>query len=174
MHRLVIFYEPWNLPKMTTSCLITTPIFYVNSQPHLGHAFSMLVADAHARWKRKSDLTVNFSTGTDEHGQKVKYFFIVFHLSLSLYLFLKIWKAAQANGTNVKDWCDGVSHKFRNLASKLNISHSDFVRTTETRHIKLVQELWVQFLQLIKSFYLLLFIFKDEISKKWRYLQRNT
>lgn len=54
-----------------SSLLITTPIFYVNSRPHLGHAFSMIVADAHARWKRKSNPKVKFSTGTDEHGQKV-------------------------------------------------------------------------------------------------------
>lgn len=54
------------------SILITTPIFYVNSRPHLGHAFSMIVADAHARWKLKSNPLVKFSTGTDEHGQKVK------------------------------------------------------------------------------------------------------
>ena len=57
---------------MTASVLITTPIFYVNSRPHLGHAFSMLVADAHARWLAKnSSKCVKFSTGTDEHGQKV-------------------------------------------------------------------------------------------------------
>ncbi len=61
---------------MTT--LITTPIFYVNAQPHLGHAFSMLMADAHARWQRKLNLQlehqqpIKFSTGTDEHGQKVQ------------------------------------------------------------------------------------------------------
>ena len=54
------------------SILITTPIFYVNSRPHLGHAFSMIVADAHARWQCKSSSSVKFSTGTDEHGQKVK------------------------------------------------------------------------------------------------------
>ena len=57
---------------MTT--LITTPIFYVNAQPHLGHAFSMLIADAHARWRRKlNHQSIKFSTGTDEHGQKVQY-----------------------------------------------------------------------------------------------------
>lgn len=55
-----------------TASLITTPIFYVNSRPHLGHAFSMLVADAHARWLRKfNPESIKFSTGTDEHGQKV-------------------------------------------------------------------------------------------------------
>lgn len=54
------------------SSLITTPIFYVNSRPHLGHAFSMLVADTHARWKRKFNPLIKFTTGTDEHGQKVK------------------------------------------------------------------------------------------------------
>lgn len=53
------------------SALITSPIFYVNSHPHLGHAFSILVADAHARWLRKSNRLIKFSTGTDEHGQKV-------------------------------------------------------------------------------------------------------
>lgn len=55
-----------------SSILITTPIFYVNSRPHLGHAFSMLLADMHARWRRTSGDLVKFSTGTDEHGQKVK------------------------------------------------------------------------------------------------------
>lgn len=55
------------------SVLITTPIFYVNSRPHLGHAFSMLLADAHTRWLRKNSIqSIKFSTGTDEHGQKVK------------------------------------------------------------------------------------------------------
>ena len=56
---------------MASSILITTPIFYVNSRPHLGHAFSMLVADAHARWLSKMFNSVKLSTGTDEHGQKV-------------------------------------------------------------------------------------------------------
>ena len=55
-----------------STTLITTPIFYVNSRPHLGHAFSMLVSDAQARWLRKSNNLIKFSTGTDEHGQKVK------------------------------------------------------------------------------------------------------
>lgn len=57
---------------MAASLLVTTPIFYVNSRPHLGHAFSMILADATARWKRQvTGLPVNLSTGTDEHGQKV-------------------------------------------------------------------------------------------------------
>ena len=140
-----------------SSSLITTPIFYVNSRPHLGHAFSMLVADAHARWLNKnSPNSIKFSTGTDEHGQKVTLMgpitciYIPTSVLTCFYLFTyvitryKIWQAAQKNNVKVEDWCKEISDKFKNLAVKLNISNSDFIRTTDAHHIKLVQELWVQ------------------------------
>lgn len=129
---------------MTSSVLVTTPIFYVNSLPHLGHAFSMLVADAHARWLAKTSNSIKFSTGTDDHGQKVTMSKSEESLSLhSTPLKQQIWQAAQKNSVKVEDWCRETSDKFKNLALKLNISNSDFIRTTDEGHIKLVQELWV-------------------------------
>lgn len=98
--------------------LVTTPIFYVNAKPHLGHAYSMVLADAIARWTR-SDL----STGTDEHG-------------------IKVWKAAQAASMDTGQWCKETSNRFKQLADGLNIHYCRFIRTTDEDHIDKVQWLW--------------------------------
>jgi methionyl-tRNA synthetase len=102
---------------------VTTPIYYVNDAPHIGHAYTTLACDALARFMRLDGRSVHFLTGTDEHGQKVA-------------------KSAQAAGMSPKDFTDKVSQNFRDLAKAMNFSNDDFIRTTEPRHIKSCQELW--------------------------------
>ncbi len=106
---------------------ITTPIYYVNDSPHIGHAYTTIACDVMARFMRLSGREVFFLTGTDEHGQKVA-------------------KAAENAGKSPKALCDDVSQRFRNLVctgeNVLNISNDDFIRTTEPRHINAAQELW--------------------------------
>src|SRR5215813_10866735 len=94
---------------------ITTPIYYVNDVPHIGHAYTTLACDVMARFKRLDGYHVMFLTGTDEHGQKVE-------------------KSAANAGLAPQDFCDQVSQRFRTLAETMNFSHDDFIRTTETRH----------------------------------------
>ena len=102
---------------------ITTPIYYVNDVPHLGHAYTTLACDVLARFMRLDGRKVHFLTGTDEHGQKVE-------------------KAALAAGTSPKEFTDKVSENFRTLTRTLNISNDDFIRTTEPRHIRSSQAIW--------------------------------
>lgn len=102
---------------------ITTPIYYPSGDPHMGHAYSSILADVFARFMRNNNSKVFFLTGTDEHG-------------------LKIQKAAERNGLNPLDFCDKISKNFKNLAKKLNLSNNDFIRTTEPRHYRAVEELW--------------------------------
>jgi len=102
---------------------ITTPIYYINAEPHLGHAYTTIVADAIARSRRLMGEDVFFLTGTDEHGQKVE-------------------RAAKAAGTETLAFADQTSRKFRDLFSRLNISNDDFIRTTEPRHIEAAQAIW--------------------------------
>ena len=102
---------------------ITTPIYYPSGQPHMGHAYSSIIADVFARFKRNDNYKVYFLTGTDEHG-------------------LKIQKAAEKNGSEPLIYCDKISKIFKDLALKLNLSNNDFIRTTEKRHHKAVNELW--------------------------------
>ncbi|RSH81542.1 methionyl-tRNA synthetase [Saitozyma podzolica] len=104
---------------------LTTPIFYVNASPHIGHLHSLLLTDVLARFSRLRDPTrpVVFTTGTDEHG-------------------LKIQQAAKAGGVDEQEFCDRVSERFRDLARRSNISHTDFVRTTEPRHYTAVEHFW--------------------------------
>jgi methionyl-tRNA synthetase len=102
---------------------ITTPIYYINAEPHLGHAYTTLVADAAARAHRLMGEDVFFLTGTDEHGQKVE-------------------RAAQKAGLATRDFADRVAAKFRDLLPVLNISNDDFIRTTERRHYSAAQALW--------------------------------
>ena len=102
---------------------LTTPIYYVNDKPHIGHAYTTLATDVMARFYRLDGYKVKFLTGTDEHGQKVE-------------------KAAKAMGMNPKDFTDQVSQNFRELADAMHFSHDDFIRTTEDRHIKAAQALW--------------------------------
>ncbi len=102
---------------------VTTPIYYVNDAPHIGHAYTTLACDALARFMRLDGRSVHFLTGTDEHGQKVA-------------------KSAQAAGMSPKEFTDKVSQNFRDLAKAMNFSNDDFIRTTEERHKKSCQELW--------------------------------
>jgi methionyl-tRNA synthetase len=102
---------------------ITTPIYYVNDVPHIGHAYTTLACDALARYKRSRGFDVFFLTGTDEHGQKVE-------------------KAAQSKGETPLELADRVMKRFQALWEKLDISHTDFIRTSQERHIKGVQQLF--------------------------------
>jgi methionyl-tRNA synthetase len=104
---------------------ITTPIYYVNDKPHIGHAYTSLACDVIARYMRLSGRKVKFLTGTDEHGQKVE-------------------KAAKKAGKDPKAFTDEVSQTFRSLANTMNFSYNDFIRTTEERHKKAAQHLWRQ------------------------------
>ena len=113
----------------TDNYFITTPIYYVNDVPHLGHAYTTIACDALARFMRLDGKEVMFLTGTDEHGQKVE-------------------KSAHSAGELPSDFTDRVSQRFRDLAAKLGISNDDFIRTTEQRHIKASQAIWTA---LVKS-----------------------
>jgi len=102
---------------------LTTPIYYVNDSPHIGHAYTTVAADALARFMRLDGRDVFFLTGTDEHGQKVD-------------------KSAQAAGSDPQSFCDRVSQNFRDMNRLMNISYDDFIRTTEPRHIAASQAIW--------------------------------
>ena len=102
---------------------ITTPIYYPSGSPHMGHAYSSIVADVFARFKRLQGKNVFFLTGTDEHG-------------------LKIQREAEKNNKDTKVFCNEVSLKFKNLAKSLNLSIDDFIRTTEQRHHDSVKSIW--------------------------------
>src|SRR5215467_12059760 len=102
---------------------ITTPIYYVNARPHIGHAYTTLVCDAVARRKRMLGFDTFFLTGTDEHGQKVE-------------------RSAAAVGKTPKQFADEVSALYRALFDRMKISYDDFIRTTEPRHQRSVQELF--------------------------------
>ena len=102
---------------------ITTPIYYPSGKPHMGHAYSSILADVFARFKRLENFDVKFLTGTDEHG-------------------LKIQREAEKNSKKPKDFCDEISLKFKDLTGILNLSNNDFIRTTEKRHYKAVNDIW--------------------------------
>lgn len=102
---------------------ISTPIYYPSGKPHMGHAYSSIIADTFARFKNLENKEVYFLTGTDEHG-------------------LKIQREAEKNNKDVKVFCDELSKKFEYLTKALNLSNNDFIRTTEERHHKSVKELW--------------------------------
>jgi len=104
-------------------CTLTTPIYYVNGAPHIGHAYTSIATDVMARFKRLDGYEVLFVTGTDEHGQKVE-------------------AAARAAGMAPLAFCDKVSADFRAMADAMGISYDDYIRTTEPRHIRACQELW--------------------------------
>ena len=110
---------------MNKNFYITTPIYYPSAKPHMGHAYSSITADFFARFKRIDGFKVHFLTGTDEHG-------------------LKIQRAAESKNIDPQIFCDEISQTFRNLSSTLNLSNTDFIRTTEDRHKKTVQYLWSQ------------------------------
>ncbi|HTZ77548.1 MAG TPA: methionine--tRNA ligase [Stellaceae bacterium] len=102
---------------------LTTPIYYVNDAPHIGHAYTTVACDVLARFMRLDGRRVKFLTGTDEHGQKVD-------------------KSARAAGVDPQTFCDRVSQNFREMSTLMNISNDDFIRTTEPRHIEASQAIW--------------------------------
>jgi len=108
---------------MDKNFYITTPIYYPSAKPHMGHAYSSIIADFFARFKRIDGFDVHFLTGTDEHG-------------------LKIQRAAENKNIEPLEFCDQISLTFRDLSKTLNLSNTDFIRTTEERHKKTVQYLW--------------------------------
>ena len=108
---------------MTNTFYVTTPIYYVNGAPHIGHAYTSIAADVVARWKRLAGYEVFFLTGTDEHGQKVE-------------------KAAQDAGLDPQSFTDRVAPEFQALAAALGLSNDDFIRTTEERHKRSCAALW--------------------------------
>ena len=108
---------------MDKNFYITTPIYYPSAKPHMGHAYSSIIADFFSRFKRMDGFNVNFLTGTDEHG-------------------LKIQKAAEKSGLDTLKFCDNISQTFRDLSKTLNLTNNDFIRTTELRHKNSVQKLW--------------------------------
>ena len=108
---------------MSKNFYITTPIYYVNDVPHIGHAYTTLACDVLARYKKSRGYEVFFLTGTDEHGQKVE-------------------KAAQAAGETPLELADRVVKRFQSLWEKLNIENTDFIRTTQERHKEGVRELF--------------------------------
>ena len=108
---------------MNKTYYITTPIYYPSAKPHMGHAYSSIIADFFARFKRIDGHQVHFLTGTDEHG-------------------LKIQRAAENRGVDTLKFCEEISKTFKDLSKTLNLSNTDFIRTTENRHKKSVQYLW--------------------------------
>ena len=108
---------------MKKNYYITTPIYYPSAKPHMGHAYSSIVADFFARFKRIQGYNVFYLTGTDEHGQKIE-------------------RAAKQNNQDPLEFCDNISKTFKNLTKILNLSNDDFIRTTESRHKKSASNIW--------------------------------
>ena len=108
---------------MDKNFYISTPIYYPSAKPHMGHAYSSIIADFFARLKRIQGYNVFFLTGTDEHGQKIQ-------------------RAAEKANKDPLKFCDEISKTFKDLSSTLNLSNNDFIRTTENRHFKSVENLW--------------------------------
>ncbi|HXF81912.1 MAG TPA: methionine--tRNA ligase, partial [bacterium] len=104
---------------------ITTPIYYVNDVPHIGHAYTTIAADVAARFKRLAGYDTFFLTGTDEHGVNIE-------------------RVARRHGVSPQAWCDRIAAEFQNLWRFLNISHDDFIRTTEPRHERVAAALFQQ------------------------------
>src|SRR3989304_5664650 len=104
---------------------ITPPIYYVNDKPHIGHAYTTILADCLARYHRSAGDETFFLTGLDEHGQKVQ-------------------QAAQKRGLAPLDHCDDLAPRFRGLWKKLGIEFDDFIRTTQERHVAVVQKVLQQ------------------------------
>jgi methionyl-tRNA synthetase len=107
---------------------LTTPLYYVNDIPHLGHAYTTIAADVLARYQRVKGYEVHFLTGTDEHGQKM-------------------WKAAEAAGKSPQQFVDEIVLRFKSAWKTLSITYDDFIRTTEPRHQKCVQEIFHKLLK---------------------------
>ena len=114
-----------NLEPAPTRFYLTTPIYYVNARPHLGHAYSTIVCDAIARRKRALGIDTWFLTGTDEHGQKIE-------------------RSAALAGRTPAEFATAISGQFRGLWDRLGISYDDFIRTTEDRHKRGTQRLFAE------------------------------
>ena len=108
---------------MKNKYYITTPIYYPSAKPHMGHAYSSIIADFFARFKRIQGFDVFYLTGTDEHGQKIE-------------------RAAKEKNKDPLIFCDEISKTFKDLTIALNLSNDDFIRTTETRHKKSATKIW--------------------------------
>jgi methionyl-tRNA synthetase len=106
---------------MTNPCFVTTPIYYVNGEPHVGHAYTTVLADVIARYARLRGQETRLLTGTDEHGQKV-------------------WEAARAHHTSPQELAAGLADRFRRAWLNLDIQYDDFIRTTEPRHAAVVHD----------------------------------
>src|ERR1700739_1184590 len=102
---------------------LTTPIYYVNARPHLGHAYSTIVCDAIARRKRAMGIDTWFLTGTDEHGEKIE-------------------RSAKLAGCTPQDFADTTSAEFRALRDRLGLTYDNFIHTTDPRHVRGVQKLF--------------------------------
>lgn len=113
---------------MTKKFYATTPIYYVNSVPHIGHAYTTVALDVLARYKRLKGVDVRFLTGTDEHGANIE-------------------KSAAAKGVSPKAWTDEVSAKYKEMWKTLNISYDDFIRTTDEKHVQVVQAIFEKLLK---------------------------
>ncbi|MDC0564599.1 class I tRNA ligase family protein, partial [Alphaproteobacteria bacterium] len=113
---------------MSPTYYLTTPIYYVNDKPHIGHAYTTLACDVLARFKRLDGYNVMFLTGTDEHGQKVQ-------------------DAAEKAGVAPQAFTDTVSQNFRDLTSSMNFSNDQFIRTTEPRHYESCRHIWNMLLE---------------------------
>ncbi len=107
------------------SCYVTTPIYYVNAEPHLGHAYTSIAADTYARFRRLCGDTVRFQTGTDEHGEKIV-------------------QAAEAAGISPQAYADRISASFRELWPRLDVQPDHFIRTTDPVHVQAVQRALTQ------------------------------
>ncbi|WVR07230.1 methionine-tRNA ligase [Kwoniella sp. DSM 27419] len=118
-------FTPPGDPATWKPFYVTTPIFYVNAAPHIGHLHSLLFTDVLTRFSRlrQPGRKAIFATGTDEHGMKIQ-------------------QAAKARGMGEQEFCDEVSQRFRDLAVLANASHTDFIRTTEPRHQRAVEHFW--------------------------------
>ena len=106
---------------MNKKFYITTPIYYVNSRPHIGHAYTSIAADVLARYHKLIDDKVFFLTGTDEHGAKIE-------------------KAAQEKNKSVKEFCDENAENFKKTSKALNINYDKFIRTTDKEHEEAVKK----------------------------------
>ncbi|XP_055905566.1 methionine--tRNA ligase, mitochondrial [Eupeodes corollae] len=111
--------------RASDSIYVTTPIFYVNASPHIGHLYSAVIADAIVRYKslRNPQITTHFCTGTDEHGTKIQ-------------------QAAATHNVNVAKYCDDISQSYRKVFHESGIQYTDFIRTSEDRHKKAVAHFW--------------------------------
>ncbi|KAJ3404282.1 methionyl-tRNA synthetase, partial [Chytridiales sp. JEL 0842] len=108
--------------------LITSPIFYVNASPHIGHLFTATIADVLRRWYEFKGLKTQYSIGTDEHG-------------------LKIQEAARLEKREPKEFCDEISARFKTLFDEADISYTDYIRTTDPRHYEAISALWTRLVE---------------------------